>query len=806
MSVDDMKNANVIGSTCSFFYSLLVILGGILLFPSQGLSQSQYTQTIRGTVSDQASGHPLSEAIVLLEGVEAETRTDDKGMFRLDSIPVGRYILKVRKEGFGEYIIPDLLLQSGKEQILEIELTVPLYESEEVTISGGVVREVNRISTRVFTVEETKRFAAVYLDPARMASSYPGVIQNNDQTNHLVIRGNSPNGMAWRLEGVDIVNPNHTSNAGTMTDRLTQSGGGTIILSSQLLANSTFSTGAFAPEFGNALSGVFDIHLRKGNNERFEFTGQAGLIGIDVAAEGPINKKTGSSFLANYRYSTVGLLGLMGVDFGGESINYQDLAFHLHLPTKKAGSFSVYAMGGLSSNIFKGPREDSLRIEQKDRFDIGFYSNMGALGMTHKLLLGEKTVWKNVLAVSGVESSRLGEYVEDTMGKITTEDDSLVQTRISYRTTLSHKFGHRSSLQTGILLNQLGYRISSAQRTPIPSGNWNLVANGSGSYQLIQPFVNFHYRIRSNLEVNLGAHGMYFLLNGSRSLEPRTSIHWHFAPKHKARLAYGLHSQLQLPGTYFTSIQRSNGEFAQPNRELDFTKAHHIVASYDYSPRTDIRLHLEHYQQFLYNVPIVQSPASTFSVINLFEGYVTDSLVNAGTGNNNGWEVSLEKYLSNSFYLLWSGMWYNSTYVGGDGIKRDSRFNGKFGTMLTGGWEFGRISKKEQPKVFGVNARVVYTGGFLGMPIDLEASRIAQRTVFDASQGFSDPFPAYFRIDLRLMFRRNGVKFTRTFSLDIQNASNHQNVAFRTYDFLVDKVVTKYQLGIIPLMSYRVEF
>ncbi|MEM7368784.1 MAG: TonB-dependent receptor [Bacteroidota bacterium] len=799
-----MKDVKANFLTCSFLWLAFLWIGAIFS-PQSGWGQN-INQTIRGSVLDELSGQPIGNASISLSGISVAVESDSLGRFRLPNIPIGRYVLTATAEGYGEYIIPDLVLHSGKEQVIEIELAPPLYQSESVEIAGGQVREVNQISTRLFTVEESKRFAAVYFDPARMASSYPGVVQNNDQTNHLVIRGNSPNGMGWRLEGVDIVNPNHTPNAGTFTDRLTQTGGGTIILSTQLLTNSTFSTGAFAPEYGNALSGIFDIHLRKGNDEKFEFTGQAGLIGVDVAAEGPLSKKNGSSFLVNYRYSTVGLLGLMGIDFEGESINYQDLAFNLHLPTKRAGTFSVFAMGGLSSNFFTGPREDSLRVVQKDRFDIGFVSNMGAAGLTHQLLLGRNTVWKSVFAVSGTESSRLGEFLDDNQISIPVEDDTLVQTRASFKSTISHRFNPKSSIEAGLYVTQLGYRLSSAQRTPIPGGDWQQFVGASGSYQLLQPFANFKYRLRSNLELNLGAHGMYFLLNGSRSVEPRTSLLWQIAPRHKVRVAYGLHSQLQLPGTYFTATRETDGSILNPNQDLDFTKAHHFVGSYDFMIRTDMRLHVEHYQQYLFNVPVIPSPNSTFSVLNLMEGYVTDSLSNVGSGKNLGWELSFEKYLSDNFYMLWSGMAYNAVYTAGDGIERAARFNGRFGSTLTAGWEFERLSKKKQPKVFGINGRVIYTGGFLAMPIDIEASRLAQRTVFDDSQGFTERYPAYFRVDLRFMFKRNGERFTRTFSLDIQNASNHQNVAFQTYDFLQDQVITKNQLGIIPLMSYRVEF
>ena len=773
---------------------------------SSRLQAQTFTQTVRGQIIDENTSRGLAEVRVILPDLKRETITDEHGKFRLTEVPLGRHQLGIRGTGYQDYIVPDLLVQSGKETVLELSLSPTLFDAESVEIVAGNVRDAGAVSTRLFTVEETKRFAAVYFDPARMATAYPGVVQNNDQSNHLIIRGNSPNGLAWRMEGVDIVNPNHTANAGTFTDRLTQSGGGTILLSTQMLDNSTFSTGAFSAQYGNALSGVFDIHLRDGNEEKFEFTGQAGLIGIDLSAEGPISKAAGSSFLFNYRYSTVGLLSALGVSFGGEEIAFQDLAFHLTLPTKKAGKFSLFAMGGMSSNKFAGPREDSLREVEKDRFDIRFASNMGAAGLTHQLFLGQKTVLNSVVAVSGIQSSRVGDYVEDDLQLRRVEEDTLTQTRLSLKTALTHTFSNRSSLTVGAYANQLSFLLTSAIRRPIAAEALVPVAQTDGSHWLIQPYANWTYALSPELELNAGVHSMIFLLNDRTSLEPRASLNWRSSPKQSFRLAYGLHSQLQLPNTYFSTITLADGSTTQPNQELGFTRAHHVVLSYQQQLAKNLHLRVEPYYQYLFDVPIIDRPNSTFSALNLLEGYVTDSLVNAGTGENYGVEVSIEKYLSNRYYFLLSSSLYESTYTAGDGVKRDTRYNGQYGFSFAGGREFARTTKSNKQKIFGVNLRLVYQGGLRSMPIDLIASREAQQTVFDSQNGFSEKLPDYFRADLRITFKRFHKRYTRTFGLDIQNLTNQQNVAFRTYDFLQDQIIEKYQLGLIPLLSYRLEF
>lgn len=784
----------------------------ICLLLSMSLAQAQsFDQTIRGRVTDEASAQPLAEATIEVDGEDLKAQSDAEGRFRLKNVPTGRHLLRVTLDGYAPFAIPDLAVISGKETVLDIELSPTLYETDEVQIEAPQVRDVGRVSARVFTVEETKRFAAVYFDPARMAASFPGVATANDQANHLIIRGNSPNGVNWRMEGVDIVNPNHLTNAGTFSDRVTQSGGGTILLSTQLLSNSTFSTGAFAPRYGNALSGVFDINLRPGNNESYEYTLQAGLIGVDLAAEGPISRKQGSSFLANYRYSTVGLLGLMGISFGNEEIAYQDLAVNLHLPAGKLGTFSIFGMGGLSTNRFTGGGENDTLETEKDRFDISYRSRMGAAGITHQLTIGSRTIWRSVIAASGISSSRTAEWRFDSTNVLPVERDELTQVKLSASTSLTHRFGPRSYLRVGSYYTQI-YDSANSQIRPLNTDStFRLLALNGGNAGLIQPYANWRWQPTPSLSFDLGLHGMYFLLNDSRSLEPRASLGWRINNRQNLRVAYGLHSQLQLPALYYLSVPGPNDQPTFPNRDLDFSRAHHVVLSYQYQFRPDFQIKLEPYFQYLFNVPIVNDTTSTFSALNLIESFIdpqfaNEPLVNEGLGRNYGVEFTAEKFLSQNYYTLFSGSVYESEYQAGDGEWRDTRFNGNYIFSLTGGREFDFTTKKNKDKVWSVNLRFIYQGGFRAAPIDTLASEAAQRTIYDYSDGFSERLPDYFRTDLRVIFKRNRPKVTRTFSLDIQNVFNTQNVAFRVYDPVQGGIVTRFQLGIIPLLSYRLEF
>lgn len=783
-----------------------ILFGCLFLCSVSSLKSQNFKQQVRGKVFDEVSNLTLADAkLVLAQGEKEYVATSDEtGEFRFKEIPVGRYSLRISRKEYAEYRVPDVLLSAGKELILEIGLSFASYEAETVEINNSNSRKQNiqQISTRVFTVEESQRIAATYYDPARLAATYPGIAVASDESNNLVIRGNSPNGVLWRLEGVDIVNPNHSSSTGTFTDRLTQSGGGTNILSNQLLSDSRIQTSAFDPRYGNALAGVFDMSLRKGNDEKREFTIQPSLIGIDLAAEGPFSSSGKASYLVNYRYSTIGLFELMGIEVSPEKINYQDLAFNLSFPTEKAGHFTVFGMGGLSSNIFEAPRVDSLIEEGRDRFDVDFYSNMGAIGMTHSLVIGTQTLWKSVIAASKVESERVEDFLVTLTETNPSAYDEITQSKLSFSSTLSHRINKGINLEEGIYLTKVGYSMLS-QQTSLETLNADpqTLAQASGNSWLLQPFVSSTFNPSSKLSLRLGLHGMYFSLNGSKSIEPRASINYQAAPNSRFTLAYGLHSQLQLYGTYFTEFE---GSF--PNQELDFTKAHHAVFRYTQTLGEGLSLSIEPYYQRLFNVPISQNPNSTFSALNLFEGYIVDSLVNTGTGRNYGLEISADQDLKNGYYYLISASLYESKYTGADGIERDTRFNGKYIFNAVAGKEFYRVSKKGDKKMFGVNLSIAYQGGFRGSPIDLAASEIAKRTVFITTDPFTEKFPDYFRTDLRFSFKKDKAGFTRTFALDLLNLSNRSNIAFRRYDIVSKTVVDKIGLGLIPLLSYRLEF
>lgn len=762
----------------------------LLFFAQTGFAQN-FTSTIRGNVKDADTRSPLAGATVSLTSPQTGTITDSLGAFRFDNLPTGRYQLSVSYVGYETVLIPELLLQSGKENVQQVTLSPAGKQLNEATVTGA--RPVAFNSVQEITIEQTLRYAATYMDPARVATSFPGVAAANDQANGLVIRANSPNSMQWRLEGVEVVNPNHLSNAGTFSDRPTSTGGGVNILSTQLLGTSQFLSGPFPAQYGNVNGGILDMHLRNGNDQKTEFTAQASLLGLDFAAEGPFSKKSKASYLVNYRYSFTGLLGAMGVKFGGEDIRFQDLSLHLNLPTAKSGTFTLFAMGGVSSNDFKSEGDSATWEFQKDGYNIVYRNKMGAAGLTHDLSIARNASLRTVIAVSGLRTSRNAAPVFDRPSTPRDTGEDLIEKRkLSLSSILTAKLGMKSRLRTGGYLTFQTDRL----RPYYSFGGLNIV--------LVQPFASVSFPILPRLTSEIGLHALISKLTAPAaksnvSIEPRAALKWQLTDMQQLTFSYGLHSQIQQPQVYLADYPTTN---VSGNLHLTPSKSHHFVIGYQRNLPKNASIKVEAYWQEHFHIPISEDRLTNFSTLNMIESRVLYPLKSDGTGRNYGVELTYQKLLTDQYYILMSGSLYEATFVGNDGVRRDSRFNGRHTFSFTAGKEF----KSGERSIWGVNAKILWIGGFRDTPIDLPASRRAWATTYLPNEDFSIKMKDYFRPDLRIYWKKSNARYNRTLAIDLQNVSGTKNQAFKYYDALQKNIVTQYQLGLIPVLSYRWEF
>lgn len=774
---------------------LLLLLAGSLNLQAQTLKQ-----TIRGTVTDKNLLQPIKGVRIVIDNDSLLCDTSDaNGQFEINNVVVGRHRVNAYHSTYNDAYLPDVLLNSGKELVLNIQMEEHLTVLKGFSVKAKTskikpINDMSVVSSRTFSVEETQKFAAAINDPARMATSFAGVIGADDGNNTIVIRGNSPAGMLWRMEGIDIPGPNHFSS-------FNGSGGGISILSAQLLGNSDFMTGAFPAEYGNALSGVFDLKLRKGNSKKREYTLQAGFLGIDLATEGPLSKK-GGSYLVNYRYSTLGLIQKMGVVITGSTTLFQDLAFNVHFPKTKAGMISVFGFGGIS-NQFQNAEKDSSKWKTfMDRYNVIYSTNTGAAGITHQIPLGKRTTLRNVLLYSLNTIKDKGEYYEnDYIHTYTHWKNALSNGKLALNSSINHKINSAVHLRAGLILNHWKYMAENKELDTLKRLVTRL--DNSGETQYMQAYAQLKIRMNKKLNVFAGLHSMYMGLNGRKTLEPRVSARYEMASKHTFTLGYGLHSQLQMPAIYFAEYRDDQGNTVMPNRNLDMSKAHHFVAGYEYTINSSNRLKIETYYQDLFDIPVGADPNSTYSLLNAGFGPVVQSLVNAGKGQNYGVELTAERFLSKGFYYLVSASLYNSRYKTNTNTWYNTRFNGGHALTLTGGKE---IKLKGDKKLLGINIKTIWYGGFRQTPIDLEKSRQYNVPVEDETKPFSISLSDYFRTDFKISYRINHKKYNSIWSLDLQNATNHKNIGGTYYDVDSESTKTWYQTPLIPVFSYKIEF
>lgn len=756
----------------------------LLIFICSQIHGQDLSQVVKGSVKSQLDQQPLPGANVSLlqnDKLVVGSVSDADGNFKIN-VAAGRYKLVISFTGY-QTQEDEVLVIAGRELSVSILLQEQPQLLNEVIIRSGTAPVSPGLHT--ISIEKTMRLPAVFFDPVRMATSYPGVVAANDGSNSIIVKGYSPNGVLWRLQGLDIVNPNHLANAGTLTDKPSSNGGGVNVLSAQLLDHTNFYSGYLPVQYGNALSGVMDMNLRQGSKDKFEFIGQASLIGLDVAAEGPLDKKKKTSLLANYRYSTIGLLSSMGINFGDEKINFQDFSFHLDVDQKKGGNLSVFGFGGLSSNRFNRKPEDQWK-EEKDRYNIDFDGKVFGLGFTDQWSI-HKVSFSIGSAISGQQQTRTSESQPVAYAHVSSESYNNDKLLISNFIKVRSKISNGGAIEGGVMANYLNNNMTVVTIPSVILSSYFPNVEGVVKGILWQPYLNFT-QLWTRWKLDAGLRYVNFSYNNASSVEPRVSLQRNFL-NGSLSASYGITGQWQQLQTYLVL----------GNQDLKLTRAHQAALEFRYNLGRDFNLISTAYYHMLFDVPFLQT-MGTYSVLNQFEDFAEANLNGSGKGRSYGIEASVEKKFYNKTYFMLAGSFYRSQYLKQD-LYFDTRFSGNFTTSALGGKEWIRKNKN-----FGVHVRVLYLGGMRTAPISTSASYILGTTVYDLQSGYVVKLSDYFRTDFRASWRKNKRGYTRTIAIDIQNLFNTQNVAYSYFDTYLQAVKTKYQLGIVPILVYRVEF
>ena len=792
-------------------FPLLLVSLSFILFDT---ASAQSTQTVRGRIVDEASKSPLIGATIVLDQSNPllGATADVDGNFKMSKVPIGRQTFRIQYIGYETRMLPNVIVTAGKEVVLEIVLTESVVVMAEAVVTGKrsenkliTNNEMALISGRSFNVDDTKRYAGALGDPARMAANFAGVISGNDSRNDIVVRGNSPAGMLWQLEGLNIPNPNHFG-------ALTSTGGPVSMLNNNTLAKSDFLTSAFPAQYGNGLAGVFDLKLRNGNDQKREYLGQVGFNGFELGAEGPFSKsdpKKGS-YLFNYRYSTLALFNKLGIQFGtGNAVpNYQDLNFKVNVPLNSKLTLAAFGLGGLSDVNFEGNKEDTtgknLYGSENENTRVNYGTAIGGLSLD--IQADSKT---NLKLTAGY--ARTNEWFEGDSISVESRE-AFLQGKASFKTQkysfngqLVHKLNSRNSIHSGFYNDVYQYNLFNED---VYKGTEHVTqVDRNGNWYLGQAYTQWKHRFTPLLSVTPGLHIQYTTQGNAFALEPRIGARFNISENQSINAGYGLHNQMQSAYTYSVETKTASG-VQLTNKDLGFTRSQHFVLGTERLLSESTTMKVETYYQLIDHAPVTGSAnPSSYSALNSGNSFAPDnedSLVNKGFGQNYGLELTVERTFSRGFYFLMTASLFNSKYKGSDGIWRNTAYNTGyvFNALVGKEWKVG----KSKSNVLALNIKFTTIGGRYLTPLNFDESQKAQQAIFDESQAYSQRQKEYLRCDVKLSYRKEYVKSTLEFSLDLQNITGQQNVFNQQYNRRTNQVVTQYQQGFFPVPFVRYTF
>ena len=774
----------------------------LVLIPTFTFAQNN-TQNIRGVVTDKLSQTPLIGVAIQIGSLQKGSTTDTLGKYTIANIPPDRYEIKVSYVGYKSITIPNVVVTSGKEVILDIAMEEAFSQLAEVVIKasnkGGTINKLASVSARTFSMEEVNRYAGGRSDPARLVANFAGVSAPDDSRNDIVIRGNSPVGVLWRIDGMNVTNPNHFASVGT-------TGGAVSALNTNLFKSSDFFTSAFPAEYGNATAGVFDLGFRNGNNKKRETTLQMGVItGLEATTEGPFSKKSDASYLVGYRYALAGVAQKLGVNIGTTATpSYQDLSFKLNSGTSKFGKFSMFGILATSTIEIGGGSSSTLYGNGNQ---VDFASKIGIVGINHFKKINTKSFISSTIGINYSSTDQTG-YSTDrpTNTDFIKEVNNVSKTSYNISSTYNSKINSRLFFKAGIQDEIIGLDLFYKTKERV-NDNYNQIWDSKSNTNLAQAFAHLKYNLTEKLTLNAGVHSQRFFLNNSTSIEPRIGLIYNATNNSSFNFGYGLHSQMQPINVYFLQSTDANGNTVYNNKNLDFTKSHHFVLGYNIQPFSDWRIKTEVYYQSIYNVPI-NTFSSSYSMLNTgatFKADLQDNLTNVGTGKNYGVELTVEKFFSKGYYGLFTSSIYSSKYTGSDGVERNTAFNGKyvFNILVGKEWKVGG----EKRNKFSTDIKFTNAGGRAFTPIDLTASNTTGHETL-STNAYSSNYDNYYRLDIKAGYTLNSSKrkISHTFSLDLQNVTNHKNVFSQSYDDRNQSLSTTYQLGFFPNVVYKLQF
>jgi hypothetical protein len=783
------------------------------------LPETMSAQTLRGVVTDAISGEPLIGATVKLVEAEKGAVTDIDGNYRIEVGQTGRYTIETSYVGYETGVMKEVLIAGAKEAVIDIELRENSQELGEVIVRPRVnkLSTVNPVAIAggvMLSMEEANRYAGGYNDPARLVTAFAGVA-GDASSNGISVHGNAPQFMQYRIEGVEIFSPNHFAD-------LYGAGFGMVsALNSNVISNSDFFVSTFNANYNNALSGVFDVKMRAGNNEKYENTVQLGTVSMEWTSEGPLSKKNNSSYIINYRYGFTSLARELGIlETEGSQYDFMDMSMKFNFPTKRAGTFSLFALAFYDKAWdVELDIEDIHSIYDATSQDGKLFNALA--GISHKIHFDNKWTWRTTAAFNmqnnkadmeywGLKRTASGQllmplayegkdypfsYLKQNENRIVVNTELSKQLTPRWLTQFGGEYSHR--------FFDLSYRTAENVYEPVPEAPYYATKDNTGLASL---YWSNLWKPIEGLSLNLGISGSYFLLSKDVSIEPRVSMKWEPNTRDAFSLGYGLHSMIEKLDAYF--LRDANGNMA--NKDLGLSKSHHMLATYSHKFTDNLVFRLNAYYQYGFDTPVGIN-GSTFCTVNRLFNYVDEPLVNKGNTRNYGGDITLEQYMNHGFYGQVNGSLFKAEYRGLDKKWRPQLYDRGYMVKLLAGKEW--MMGKRKQNVFNISAKYTLQGGLRHTPIDLEAMKakvaagvIDDEPIYKNQEAMKEQYDPTNMIDLTVSYKINGKKVSHTIAFEGINILQNETPYAQRYDLTTGELRYDKSGISLPNLFYRLDF
>ena len=673
--------------------------------------------------------------------------------------------MTIRALGYQTLTSEDILLDGYSTFRMESLMEINSFKLDSITIKSG---KPALPFGYFISPEDLAYTAGNFDDPVRVAVSKPGIVQLNDQANHLSVRGKSPVFNTWYLEGLEIVNPNHTSNAGTLSDLPTQYGGGINMFSAQVLGGTNVYTGLNPISIGSAAGASIDMELHE--SALPEWRVKAGLIGFELGGGAALGTTGILDF--NLRYSFTGLLADFGVDFGGERIGFYDgvLAFRKH---GKRHTLKLFAWAGRSENEFDKIENVEEREHYKDFFDIDYGNNILGTGARYDLTLGPKMFLRSGFSFSANQSSYFKSGQFGTNPLLIDREDQI---------SVASSFLELSFFHSQRIHSVLGVHYTN--RSYGDSGYFNFPYPGQSR---IRPLIQLSWTIAPALALDIAGDLSLPFKNGN-------SI-----PGYRTMLTY---SPGKANHIYF-GVRRAAGE--PTNRYYPFVSENFELGWEWIGKNQFLSINLYHQKMSRLPAYFLDQAAESFEYfadypIGIYAGLLGTNHLGVsrhvgiegqwGYKNVNGWRLDVNQALYKS-----------ERGIEGTNLAH-GRYDGRFTTHLSAGKEMIR-ERKGKNRIWNLSMRVLLNGGLWESEIDASESELFKTTVYEYPYLYDQRLPVYKRCDIGVSRTIANSKIRWRYALDIQNLFGFTNIAYHYYDPFLHRAEPQEHLSIIPIFSVQ---